>query len=126
MVAVRRGRSRSKPPYAHANAHTDDKQSERNHEAHLTADDEKAHDDENRDADSNQQQPQGSAVERRILEPRKQLAPSGFLNDRRSWRKLFQYCYCGAPTPVSVAFSDEPSGSVTEPPLADNDPSRAR
>ena len=34
--------------------------------------------------------------------------------------------YCGAPTPVSVAFNDEPSGSVTEPPLADNDPSRAR
>ena len=34
--------------------------------------------------------------------------------------------YCGAPTPVSVAFSDEPSGSVTEPPLADNEPSRAR
>ena len=34
--------------------------------------------------------------------------------------------YCGAPTPVSVALSDEPSGNVTEPPLADNEPSRAR
>jgi hypothetical protein len=36
------------------------------------------------------------------------------------------YCALGAPIPVSVALSLEPSGSVTEPPLADNEPSRAR
>lgn len=36
------------------------------------------------------------------------------------------YCALGAPAPVSFASSSWPSGNLTEPPLADNDPSRAR